>query len=645
MQITDDSIDVLYVDPGVDSADGIAAALAREDDRMAVRTTDDADEGLAILAEHEIDCLVSAHRLPEHNGIEFLSTVREEYPDLPVILYTDSAAETVVTDAIQAGATDCFRKDGSGDPHPLLAHRIRNAVDRVRVARQAEKERRINTVVRDISARLARASTRAEIDEHVCEIISDTDPYLFAWIGELDSETERIEPRSSAGIGEAYLDDIDITTEETDPGLGPTGKAVRSGELSVMQNIPEDPRYEPWREDALHHGYKSSAAVPLIHGDTLCGVLNVYADRTNAFDEHERQLLSDLGDTIAHAYHRVELQQQFTDQYQTLFEEAPIMVVRTRAEDDEPIIEDCNRAFADRLGYSIDELRETPLTEYYTDTSVTKLHGEGGYRRALGDDFIREQRTLVTRDGEEILTVLRASPRRNRDGDVIGTHAMFLDISEEQQIQELERQNERLEEFTSVVSHDLRNPLNVAEGRLELARDECDNEHLDDVADALERMATLIENLLTLAREGTSVETTEPVDLSEIGDACWRNVETYDATLAVESEQVIRADESRLEQLLENLIRNAVEHCGEDVTVTIGDLENGFYVADDGPGIPPEKREDVFESGYSTKEEGTGFGLSIVRGIVEAHGWEIRITESSDGGTRFEITGVETSAE
>ena len=91
--------------------------------------------------------------------------------------------------------------------------------------------------------------------------------------------------------------------------------------------------------------------------------------------------------------------------------------------------------------------------------------------------------------------------------------------------------------------------------------------------------------------------------------------------------------------MFENLLRNAVEHGGGDVTVVFGDLDGGFYVKDDGPGVPSGERADVFETGYSTAEEGTGFGLSIVEQVVEAHGWSVRVTEGSDGGARIEVTG------
>ncbi|SFC62947.1 PAS domain S-box-containing protein [Halobiforma haloterrestris] len=210
---------------------------------------------------------------------------------------------------------------------------------------------------------------------------------------------------------------------------------------------------------------------------------------------------------------------------------------------------------------------------------------------------------------------------------------------------QLERQNERLDEFVSVVSHDLRNPVSVAKGNLELARSdgpETDEEHLEEVDWALDRIDGLIEDLLSLARNGEEIGERQRIDLESLTERCWRSVATADATLEVECDRELEADAGRLQQLFENLVRNAIDHGGNDVTVRIGDLEDeGFYIADDGPGIPESDRDSVFDVGYSTSSDGTGFGLYIVKQIVDAHGWDLRVTDSADGGARFEITDVE----
>ncbi|WP_244605432.1 sensor histidine kinase [Halorhabdus rudnickae] len=146
--------------------------------------------------------------------------------------------------------------------------------------------------------------------------------------------------------------------------------------------------------------------------------------------------------------------------------------------------------------------------------------------------------------------------------------------------------------------------------------------------------------MLTLARQGQQVSDMEPIDLGSFVETCWAKVETATATVVADIDTTIQADPSRVGQLLENLMRNAVEHGSEDVTVRVGPLPDGFYVEDDGPGIPKDKRENVFEPGYSESQGGTGFGLAIVRQIAYAHNWEVQVTESPDGGARFEFARV-----
>jgi signal transduction histidine kinase len=126
-----------------------------------------------------------------------------------------------------------------------------------------------------------------------------------------------------------------------------------------------------------------------------------------------------------------------------------------------------------------------------------------------------------------------------------------------------------------------------------------------------------------------------------LANRCWQNVPTEDATLTIDDTGFITADPDRVQQLFENLFRNAVEHGGPDVRVRIGPLSDGFYVEDNGPGILEEDQETVLQSGYSTNHGGTGFGLAIVRQVAEAHRWEITVTDGADGGARFEFSHVE----
>ena len=240
-------------------------------------------------------------------------------------------------------------------------------------------------------------------------------------------------------------------------------------------------------------------------------------------------------------------------------------------------------------------------------------------------------------------------PRQKRFNDTQETFVELLtrwvsyELERQHAQSQLKRERDRLDKFASVVSHDLRNPLNTATGRAELLAAECDSEHLPPIRRSLLRMQSLIEDLLTLAREGVSVEALTDVDLAALADEAWTTSETADATLDIDLDRFrIQADESRLRQLLENLFRNAVEHGDDSGVVTVGELPSGsgFYVEDNGSGIPESEREQVFETGYTTTDDGTGFGLSIVAEIATAHGWDVTVTDGTDGGARFEIRGV-----
>jgi PAS domain S-box-containing protein len=308
--------------------------------------------------------------------------------------------------------------------------------------------------------------------------------------------------------------------------------------------------------------------------------------------------------------------------------------------DPDGTIEYVNRAFTDVTGYEPrNAIGRTPRIlksgemppEYYEELWETIRSGD-----TWSEEVINRRKS-----GERYHASQTISPITD-DGEVSAFVAIQADISDQKELEKtLRRQNDRLDQFSSVVSHDLRNPLNVAMGRVELAHEECNSEHLEHTKRAHDRMESLIENLLTLARGGGRAADFEPVVLATAADSSWANTETKDATLVVEADRTIRSDGSRLEQLFENLYRNAVEHGSDDVTVTVGTLDDGFYVADDGPGVPEDDRDEVFEVGHSTSRGGTGFGLAIVERIVGTHGWEIRVTESASGGARFEITGVE----
>ncbi|MCU4740605.1 sensor histidine kinase [Natronoglomus mannanivorans] len=222
-------------------------------------------------------------------------------------------------------------------------------------------------------------------------------------------------------------------------------------------------------------------------------------------------------------------------------------------------------------------------------------------------------------------------------GVAAGTVAGIYEIRQRTAVREARRQSARLEEFAAVVSHDLRNPLSVAQGRLRETYRTGDPDHLKAVEGALDRMDELIEESLSVARSGTHVEDPEEIPLVELASDAWESVDTGEARFETAGDRLVHVDYTRAKNLFENLYRNAVEHGGDDVTVRVGACKYGFFVEDDGPGIPADERSAVLEQGYSTGSQGSGLGLAIVRAIADAHSWDVTVTESPAGGARFEF--------
>jgi len=219
-------------------------------------------------------------------------------------------------------------------------------------------------------------------------------------------------------------------------------------------------------------------------------------------------------------------------------------------------------------------------------------------------------------------------------GDLVG-HTLKRD----RRLREIERQNERLERFASVIRHDLQNPLNVISGFADIAKESGDPADIDRILSAASRMESILEDLHVLVDEADDLGEREPTSVADLVDRARTSVDMRDATVETDDIGIVETDPGRLRQAFENLFRNAVEHAGPDVTVRVSSLPDGFAIDDDGPGIPPADRDRVFDEGYT--DGGTGLGLSIVRTVVDAHGWEIEVTDAPDGGARFEITGVE----
>ncbi len=360
----------------------------------------------------------------------------------------------------------------------------------------------------------------------------------------------------------------------------------------------------------------------------------------------QQRRLANRVEQAAEDYHtRIE-----AERYSTVLRalEYPIYVV-----DETGVFSYVNDAMVEMTGYEREEIIGSPTDIIKDEAAVEEAENQlGSILSDEGPDTTQFPVDIQPKAGEPIpcqdhMAVLpyEGEEFRGSVGILRNTCSEARREAElERREAELERQNDRLKRFAGIVSHDLRSPMSVAKGRIELAKSGIDEraarESLDAALEALDRMGTIVEDTLTLARQGDTVGDVEAVSLATVAEECWRTTDTSGAAVEVVDDLRFRADPDRFRNLLENLFANSVEHGGDDVTVRVGTTEGGFYVADDGPGIPPEDRADVFDPGYTTAAGGTGFGLAIVDEIAAAHGWRVSVTESDSGGARFEVEGV-----
>lgn len=523
-----------------------------------------------------------------------------------------------------------YRKDGSEfwnhltvtpiyDDNGQLARYLGTQRD---ITGQKIRERRLTELNRAAQALLT-AETRQEIAELGVEAASSVLDLQANAIHFSDADDTQLVPvahtdkvRSLAG-GTTSLPVADSIA----------GRVYQSGESQAIEDVRQDPDVHDPETDL-----KSYLYLPLAdHGVLIAG-----DKQQAAFDQQDVTLGELLAGNLVAALDRVGRKQEVREvknQYQTLIENFP---------DGAVFLYDASLRVVRAGGSEFSAVGISPGTVEGTTPHDSYPFGPADKLVRHLQDTLNGARATFEQEHEGNRYRVRTVPVRTDDDEIAYAMAVAQNVTEQAtRRQELESKNKRLEEFTSIVSHDLRSPLSVAAGHLELAEETSEATHIEKASDAIERSEALIDNLLTLAHEDPTVAEVDAVSLADVAENSWQFVETARATLEIDASDVIEADRPRLKQLFENLYRNVVEHGGKNATVRVVSIDGGFRVSDTGSGIPEGERSKIFNAGYSTSENGTGFGLRIVKQIAEAHGWEITVGESDQGGARFELTGVE----
>jgi len=613
---TADSIHVLQVDDTPLLDEPVDFPESRSPDSLTLTTTDRADSALERLEGTAIDGIVVADDLPDRSGCAFADAVRERDSSVPVLLLTES--EPVASDGLSNGVTDVFSRDTAAGRRDLLANRIRLLAEHHQSTELASRTR-----------------------QQLTELAEQSSELLWVFSGDwteiqfVNSAYETIYGRSVESLQANPAEFMTAIHPADQDSVMQAMQRVSAGESTELE-------FRITRPDGEQRWVRATAQ-PIVEDGTVVRIVGASRDITERKRrESERAAELDSPDAPVDAV---------PDLFYVLDENGDL--VRW------------NDALAAATGDGDADLTSMALAELFAPSDREAVRQCIETALATGETSFEAD--LLTADGTAVPYEFTGGRITAADGSAVGVAGIGRTTApRESRQQALERQNERLDEFVSVVSHDLRNPLDVARGQLELAQVAHDSEHLDAVERAHDRIGQLIEDLLTLARNGEAALDSEPVPLQTVVEQCWQTVETGDATLELRTSAVVRADPGRLRQLFENLLRNSVEHgqtppaqrqgdaagqcatasvsqsegAAASLTITIGELDGGFYVADDGVGIPADERDTVFEGGYSLAS-GPGFGLQIVEEIVKTHGWSITAAESDAGGARFEITGVE----
>ena len=531
----------------------------------------------------------------------------------------------------------------------------RDVTERHQMAAELRDTKRKIEALYNVAARAVSCTTVAEIYNLAVEAAENILEFDLCTVDAIEGDELVSRAVSKVVSTDGYYETTSIDTENN-----LAARTARTGETTLVRDIQATAVVPAETE------YRSALTVPL--GEFA--VFQAVSKQVGAFDGDDRELAELLATHLTEALRRIESEQELRaerDRFAALFENVPNAAVSSVHEADSPVVQSVNPAFEEVFGWDADAIVGERLDEFIVPddrrSEATTLNNLTVQGYPITGAEVRRQ----TKDG--LRDFLLHTGAVNDDDSDTEDVSVYTDITEQKERErELARQNERLDEFASVVSHDLRNPLNVAQGRFEMLADEVESPHLAPLGRSLTRMDSLVADMLSLTKGGEPIAETDSIRLSGVAADAWETVDTADANLRVCDDPTVLADTGRLRQLLENLFRNAVEHgstsqqakpadavehgsasnrpvtedrgdpSGSAAVVEVGALEDGgFYVADDGSGIPEDERDRVFDHGYTTATDGTGFGLAIVRDIAEAHGWTVEAEESESGGARFEI--------
>lgn len=288
----------------------------------------------------------------------------------------------------------------------------------------------------------------------------------------------------------------------------------------------------------------------------------------------------------------------------------------------------CNDKVLDMFGYSRDDVigkridiflhpdfRESMMKAFMESISAGHANPDGyemvGMRKAGSTFYFHLTSTVIISDGK-----------------ITGIQSHIRDISDWKRAEEqLKHQKEELSRFANVMAHDLRSSIHIIEGLASCLQEEHNPEYAKDIIEAAEKIESLLSKSVTLADAGSVIGSKTLIDVGELIKEVATTTLPDNVKLKQDIIPFVRCDKDKMMQVFQNILQNAHEH-GQasqiEVSSSKDDTNLVIMLRNDGLPIPLENRDRIFNSEFTTKEGG-GLGLSIVKRIVEAHGWTVSL--------------------
>ena len=585
------------------------------------------------------------------------------------------------------------RRDGSGfiveissrvieaEGRKLHQSIIRDITERKTAENEVRRATRAMRVLSASNQSLVRSIDESSLFRAICGAVTSTGGYPLAWIGFAeDDEKKSVRIAAAAGPDLKFLDSLVVTWADEPQGRGPTGTSIRTGQITIFNNLRSNPDFEPWRTNGLRYGFQAAIALPLICDSAVVGAITILATEPDAFRSEEVDLLKELAGDLSYGIsgHRRRLSQARTEEalmqsaleFRTLFDSANDAIFIL---DLDGRLLEANQVACSRLGYSRLDLLRMTLSDIDSPAFATRQTGRLD-RIIRGGESIFET-VLVSKAGGELTVEMNCCVFEYRGASSI--LCVARDIGERKRLETVARKraielehaktvaenaSRAKSQFLANMSHEIRTPMNGIIGTTGLLLDMPlppeQREYAETIRDSANALLGIVNDILDFSKIEAGRMKIEAVNfdlithLAEIGDLlnaqiCAKGLNyTFEAAV---DHRWVRGDAGRIRQIVLNLLSNAVKFTERgEVTLRVSETpaEAGprafsISVADTGIGVAAADLPMLFhkfaqvDSSMSKKHEGTGLGLAISAKLAELMNATLTVSTELGKGATF----------